>query len=503
MSFSIRRLDENKDRWYRHVPWKKLALTSLTMGRPLLHWYQDFRERKAKQRRVAILKRILILLVAILLALFIFAGITKAFLGVRSLGLQTFLALTGDPPPVDSHGFTNVLLLGEGDETGERLVDSIIVASIDPHKTRSAILISLPRDLYFLKTEKMGKGRLNSMYRDYRGYLRYQGNDDETASHEALKELMHEVGRKFEMEIHTAIKVNFDGFTEAVDAVGGVDIEVPYDIIDTKYPGPNYTYQTFEIKQGPQHLDGATALKYARSRNTTSDFARSQRQQQILSALAGKVEVKNILKNPSRLTSLVNILGQHIETTMTLRELIGLAGLGLDIDREHIVTMQLHDRNGLYGDVLHEGGFLYTPPRDLFEGASVLLPISIPEFPVTWKQMRTLKKLMIDLRTIHIKKPTISVLNAGAPSGHARKLANELLRYGLPVQTIANATMDQQDTSLISTPHEDHKDILDTFSTTLDISPSPLPPLESEEIRDITIILGRDYTFTRLQDVVK
>lgn len=127
----------------------------------------------------------------------------------------------------------------------------------------------------------------------------------ELADQEALRELALEIGRFTNVDIQQIIKVDFIGFVQAVDAVGGVDIDVPYTLVDPEYPGPNYSYQTFSITKGPHHLDGETALKYARSRHSTSDFSRSGRQQQIIKALGEKVKNEGILSNPSKILSLV------------------------------------------------------------------------------------------------------------------------------------------------------------------------------------------------------
>ena len=85
------------------------------------------------------------------------------------------------------------------------------------------------------------------------------------------------------------VRVNFDGFREIIDLIGGVDINVPYTIHDEEYPTENYGVETFHLDAGLQHLDGATALKYARTRHGDSDYSRARRQQDIIRAVANKV----------------------------------------------------------------------------------------------------------------------------------------------------------------------------------------------------------------------
>ncbi|MCK5017676.1 MAG: LCP family protein, partial [Candidatus Peribacteraceae bacterium] len=378
-------------------------------------------------------------------------------------------------------------------------------ASLDPNKTKSTVLISIPRDVYFLGTEKMGKGKINSFYRDYKSYLKFnEGLESEEASIEAIRELKNEIGRKLGLEMHHAVKINFTAFTEAVDALGGIDIEVPETIVDTEYPNNEYGYETFEIREGPNHLDGETALKYARSRHSTSDFSRSARQQQLISAIGRKAKEGGGISNPSFITSMLTNLSSNVESTMTLRELIGLAEMGKKLNKDNIISIQLNDRNALYDGFVEPGGFLYTPPRDLFGGAAVLLPVSIPEFPVTWKRPKTLVTLLMHARKIYLNKPKISILNNGAKSGTARILATELIRYGFEIDEIANAKLpEKQESSILFTQNEELKAIVTIFEDLLHVSNSSIPEgLPIEQTRDITIILGKNYNYKPLQYIL-
>ena len=508
MSFHVRRLQAEKPKRFRKAG--RILLTSLAIAKPLLGWYDLWKERydqrKQKKNRVLFLKRLLLILIAILTAFILLATTVRALVSMDVINVGSITSIAGATLPSDEYGQTNIVLIGQGDDDhdGKYLTDTIIVASFDPENSHSVVLLSLPRDLYFLRSEKMGKGKLNSFYRDYRSYLIYQeGMEEEVASVEALRELGTEIGRKLELDIHHVLKVNFTAFTEAVDAIGGVDVEVPYDIVDTEYPDENYGFQTFEITKGTQHLDGETALKYARSRHTTSDFSRSARQQQILSAMAKKVQEEGLATDTGFISKMAQSLSKNIESTMTLREIIGLADLGRDIERDNIISMQLNDRNALYDGFIEPGGFLYTPPRDQFGGAAVLLPVSIPEFPVTWKQPRTLTHLLFRMRAIYLSPITINVLNSGAQSGAARRLATELIRYGFTVDKIVNADLsDTLETSLIFGRTEEFEGPSDFFGVLLGIESGEAPlELPTNQIQDVTIILGEDYSYQPLQNL--
>ncbi|MFA6523623.1 MAG: LCP family protein [Candidatus Peribacteraceae bacterium] len=456
-------------------------------------------------KRLTILKRVTVILLSILLAFVLFTGVVRALVSLKVISLTSFLNTAGSALPADKDGFTNVLLLGKGDDDhdGIDLTDTIMVASVDPEHTKSAILLSLPRDLYMLSTEKMGKGRINELYRNYKSSLRSDGMSAAEASRESMKELMAELGRKLGIEIHHAVMANFSGFEQAVDAIGGVDIDVPYDIVDREYPGPDYTYQTFEIKAGPAHLDGATALKYARSRHTTSDFGRSARQQQIIQALGGKAQEKGIIRSPGKLLSLYNILSKNVETTMTTSELLGAAKMAQRLDRTKVISLQLSDRNGLYSSLAEPGGFLYSPPRDQFGGASVLLPVSIPEFPVTWKQVSAFVNLLIHNRTVFLNPSRIMILNASGKRGLAATLANELIRFDFSVADTANASIEKQNATFIVGQTPQDGEAANWFSKLLKL---PLAKdakgLTPEEQGQVTIVIGKDYKFTPLQDLL-
>ncbi len=520
MSFTTRRLREERP---SHRAWKTTALLLLRFGGPLvLLLTRIVRERQEEQReqreRTHMLKRVLVILITVLCAFLLFAAAAKALVSLKLLSVGSLMNMAATPLPADAFGHTNILLLGQGDSDhdGIDLTDTIMVAGIDPTRTQSVALLSLPRDLWFLKTEKMGDGRINSLYRDYKAYLRGQGDDEETASRAAMQELAAEIGRALGMEIHHTVKVDFIGFVQAVDALGGIEIDVPETLVDTQYPGPNYTYETFRIGAGLQTIDGETALKYARSRHSTSDFDRSARQQQIIAALGEKMRADGILTSPGKIMDLLGILREHVETTLPVREMLALAEAGKDIDRSNILSLQLNVGNGLYGSLSEPGGLLYNPPRDQFAGASVLLPVSIPEFPVTWRQIRALVTLFMHERTAHLERAPIRIRNAGAPEGSARLLGGELIRYGFSVEDVANAEEgDRPDSFIIGTPDNP---VALRLSSLLGIpflpdpSLSPSPPHASKTNNDatnneqtnqrnneITIFLGESFVFAPIQ----
>jgi len=160
----------------------------------------------------------------------------------------------------ESEGRVNVLFLGLAGENypGENLTDSIIIASVNP-KTYQTAMLSIPRDLYVRIPETNSYTKINALYA--RGHDR---NGKATDGINDLKETLAEITG---LNIHYYFAIDFDGFKKVVDELGGIKVQVQKDIHDERYPGPNFSYQTFDISKGLYTFDGATALKFARTRH--------------------------------------------------------------------------------------------------------------------------------------------------------------------------------------------------------------------------------------------
>ncbi len=118
--------------------------------------------------------------------------------------------------------------------------------------------------------------------------------------------------------------LDFATFVRAVDALGGIEVDVPAPIVDTEYPTPDYGVTTIRFEPGLQPMDGERALIYVRTRHSDGDFGRSQRQLQVLQALA----VKAIQPDTwPRLPELYQVLRDGVVTDLTPSD--GLALLQL------------------------------------------------------------------------------------------------------------------------------------------------------------------------------
>lgn len=227
-------------------------------------------------------------------------------------------------------GRINILLLGRAGEhyPGKNLTDTVMIMSIDTD-TKQVALLSLPRDLYVPIGGSGLYTKLNSLYQ-------YGLSSGEGTA--PLKESIEQITGE---PVHYFMTLDFDGFEKIVDTLGGISVDVVRDFYDTRYPGKNYSYETFEIKKGWQTLDGATALKYVRERHNDpeGDFGRAKRQQQVIQAIKSKAFSLGTLFNVVTLNNLLDTLGESVKTDMSLEDMARFLELSRTLDTQNVTTV--------------------------------------------------------------------------------------------------------------------------------------------------------------------
>jgi hypothetical protein len=149
---------------------------------------------------------------------------------------------------------------------------------------------------------------------------------------------------------------------------------VEHPIYDPTYPSSETNIMTFKLGSGWQHLDGETALMYARSRHSTSDFDRSLRQQLIVKAIIKQITSKDILLSPSKIKSLYSNYTEMVKTNISADEMIGMSRYAYDLD--HIFSFGLTtDCSNAARKRSYPACFLIAPPRELFNGEAVMIPV--------------------------------------------------------------------------------------------------------------------------------
>ncbi len=302
---------------------------------------------------------------------------------------------TATPTP-DPLAVYSILLLGYGGGTheGGLLTDSIMLAKIDP-KAEKISLISIPRDLWVpmpVNGEEQVFKKINEAYAiglDDKKYpnkkIEYTGNAG--GGEMAKKVVENVVGFKID---HFA-SIDFDGFVKIINILGGVDVKITRTFEDPFYPieeNINDTcgkseeemkmleatmsgekldqqylcrYENLKFEKGIQHLDGKTALKFARSRHSVSDggdFNRANRQKLVLTAIRDKVI--NIGFVPKIIPTL-ETLTRHIKTDIDISKMTELAAKIPEISKYEIISINLTDQNVLKNSVANTKQFILTP----------------------------------------------------------------------------------------------------------------------------------------------
>lgn len=210
-----------------------------------------------------------------------------------------------------------VLLLGTDGRPGEEVYrsDSIILARIDPTE-KSASLISIPRDTMVVYNGETMKINATHAVNGPQGVV------------EAVNDLCF----NGEQKISHYAEINFEGMEDLIDAVGGIDLEATEEVDDPEH-------LDIKIEKGFQHMDGATALTYARCRYTYADgdFTRMRHQRQVLSALAKKI--LNDL-DPATIMGTVEELSKVVITTLGVQDIVSVANAmrGMDVENDMYVA---------------------------------------------------------------------------------------------------------------------------------------------------------------------
>lgn len=216
----------------------------------------------------------------------------------------SLLLYTVDPPSARTILIIGVdTRLNSTEDISIARTDSIMLLRVDPQNRHLAVL-SIPRDLFFT-APNYGSLRINTVIRN--AELNQPGT--------GINELIATIENNLGIQIDYYMRLNFESVVEIIDAIGGVDIDVPKAIVDNAYPTDNNGgTMRVEFSAGLQHMDGATALIYARTRHADDDYQRAARQQQVLTATLHK------LINPLNGWRAWQRLERHVETDMVLTD---------------------------------------------------------------------------------------------------------------------------------------------------------------------------------------
>jgi len=311
---------------------------------------------------------IALVVILLLLSPFVIAGaiFSRAEVGGFTETVKSFLFSKDSAIKLEG-GRVNFLILGIGGKghAGGDLTDTMIFASLSL-ANHSVKLVSIPRDIWVPEI----RAKINSAY--HWGDLQ----PGRGGGLPFAKQIVSEVTGQ---PVDYALAIDFSGFQGIIDTIGGVDVAIDRSFTDTKYPiagrendtcGGDITfacrYKTVHFDKGVTHMDGATALEFARSREgdneENTDFARSARQQKIISAISKKVLSFGTIINPIKDYKILLAVKASVETDLepTAIGILARAVLG--------------SRNNMSSQVLPVDLLVNPPITPTYDKQYVLIP---------------------------------------------------------------------------------------------------------------------------------
>ncbi|MBX6334333.1 LCP family protein, partial [Candidatus Saccharibacteria bacterium] len=306
--------------------------------------------------------------------------------------------------------------------------------------------------------------------------------DKEKAERAGVSALQDVIGQVLGIPIHYYGMIDFEGFKQAVDIVGGVDIDVPTELAVKEYLWDSTTGKHYylNVSAGPQHFDSTKALYFTRSRQTSlrGDFSRSERQRLFIQALAKKVLSAGTYTNPLKISQLMSAFGDHMSTDLSVNNALRLFDIANGMDLSQIKSIGLADPPNNY------------VRTDTVGDQSVVRPTAgFGDYSEIQNYIRNV------LKDPYLAKEDarVAVLNGSTIAGLAAKTAEELKTYGYNVAVVGDApTQDYARTILIDVTDGKKPFTKNYLEKRLNVKATTKVPegVQTQDV-DFVIILGR------------
>jgi LCP family protein required for cell wall assembly len=395
----------------------------------------------------------------------------------------------------------NVLLVGidrrGGTGWGYRS-DTIIIVTVDPINNTAGML-SIPRDLQ-VAIPGNGEDRINTA--NVWGYeYEYPGGGP------AL--MKRTIETNFGVPIDYYVMVDFDAFVQIIDTLGGIEVDVPKELHDTKYPDPKpedpHGFTTIHFNPGLQSMDGTRALQYARSRMSTDDFDRAKRQQSILLAIRDRALNLDLLP---KLPTLAATMANNVKTDMSMEEMVALARLAPQIDTGNIDQVVL-EKPLVYAFRREDNAAVQLPKWDLINPvvadlfAVPLVPTPTPDpavltaptfTPPPLEPTPTVAPIQLEeLQALASEGARIAVQNGTSEPNFAAHVAALLMEQGFQIVEFGDADrLDYAATVIVDYTGKTYT--LERLVELFQVIPENMrssPNLRSQV--DIRVIVGQDF----------
>jgi LCP family protein required for cell wall assembly len=303
------------------------------------------------------LKRVFITLLVVGLLAGGYDGAKFLINASKSLGGNLFGLIQNDKLNGEDTGRVNILLAGNSADdvghSGGDLTDSIMIVSLDT-KNNTAFLLSVPRDLW-VNIPGSGYSKINAAY----VYGKADKFSEPGYPDGGMGLLEKVIEQNMDIDINYYALVNYTALRDAVNAVGGIDVNIqssdPRGLYDPSrdWTGPRGT-PLVKLTNGVHTLNGQQALNLARARGDTygsygfaqSDFTRTANQRLMLTAIKDKATSAGVVSNPIKIGSLLDSFGNNVQTDFKTTEVRRLVELSQKIPNSSITSASLNDANG-------------------------------------------------------------------------------------------------------------------------------------------------------------
>ncbi len=406
-------------------------------------------------------------------------SLTEASQGQQPVNENEPLQGSEGPTPVPWDGANRVTILITGldyrdwEGEGPSRTDTMMLLTMDP-VSRTAGVLSIPRDLW-VNIPGFDYGKINTA--NFLGEAYKVPGGGPGLAVQTVEDLLG-------ITINYYAQVDFQAFEDFIDQIGGVTVDVPYEMsVDPLGPGNTVTLQA-----GEQHLDGPTALAYARNRDTIgSDFDRADRQQQVIMGIFDQMTslgtLPRLLANS---LTIYNSLRYGVHTNLTLKQVISLAWTASQIPRDNI-------KRGVIGP--NETTRTFSP-----DGLDILLP-NIEAVRAVRDQVFSTTEGTAPGASEYVSNPqelrqaeaaTISVLNATTTPGLASETSDYLRQQGVNVTYTGNADETSDTTVIIDYTGKPYT--VQYLVDLLKIQPNSIfSRYDPNSQTDIAILLGTDW----------
>lgn len=452
----------------------------------------DPRQRKKRSWKLLTKRTALIVLAVFLLGggwlgWKIYSNTSKVFGNNNPLSVLS--AFKPVPLKGQDQGRVNILLAGNSTDDeghgGASLTDSVMLVSINT-RDNNAFMVSIPRDMW-VDIPGLGYNKINTANTasDFSEDGYFSGG---------MGMLQKVVDENFGVKAHYYALVNYSAFKEAVNSVGGIDVTIQSEDQRGLY---DPSFREFEggplkLSNGPNHLNGQTALNLARARGdpfngvygtygfTQSDFDRTKHQRQMMLGLKEKALSMNVLSNPIKVGELMDSVGDNVKTDFKVNELASLYYLMKKIKSDDIESLSLNNAEG--SNLLAN----YTTAT----GQSALVPAAgVSDYSQIQK---FLSKAMTNNK-VSKEAAKVVILNGSNTTGLAKKESDALTKKGANITNVGDAPAATAKLTIVDNSANKKPETRKMLSSTYGSHFSTDAALAQQYDADFVIIIGSDY----------